>query len=148
MPHISRSSLVMYSAEQMFDLVSDIESYPEFIPGCVRGTILNREGLKPEAVWVEASLELSKGGLRHTFTTRNRLVAGESIEMNLLEGPFKQLSGVWTFTALADAGSKVSLELDFEMSSPLTRLTVGAMVGQVLNRMVDAFAQRAKQVYG
>ena len=143
MPHISRSSLVMYSAQQMYALVSDIESYPEFLPGCAGGAILKQDG-----EWVEASLELAKGGLQHAFTTRNRMLSGESIEMHLLEGPFKRLKGVWTFTALGDTGCKVSLNLEFEMSSSLTQMTVGAMFGHMVNKMVDAFAQRAKQVYG
>ena len=143
MPHISRSSLVMYTAEQMYDLVSDVESYSEFLPGCAGGTILKRDG-----EWVEASLELAKGGLRHSFSTRNRMIAGESIEMWLSEGPFKHLKGVWRFQPLGDAGCKVSLDLEFEMSSTLTQMTVGAVFGQMVNKMVDAFAQRAKQVYG
>ena len=143
MPHISRSSLVMYSSRQMYDLVSDIESYSEFLPGCAGGTILKQDG-----EWVEASLELAKGGLRHAFTTRNRMVAGETIEMHLLEGPFKRLKGVWTFTALGDVGCKVALELDFEMSNTLAQMTIGAVFGQMVNKMVEAFAQRAKQVYG
>ena len=143
MPHISRSSLVMYSAQQMYNLVSDIESYSEFLPGCAGGTILKQDG-----EWVEASLELAKGGLRHAFSTRNRVVDGESIEMHLLEGPFKQLKGVWTFTALGDAGCKVSLELDFEMSSSLAQMTIGAVFSQMISKMVEAFALRAKQVYG
>ena len=143
MPHISRSSLVMYSAQQMYSLVSDIESYSDFLPGCAGGTILKQDG-----EWVEASLELAKGGLRHAFSTRNRMVDGESIEMYLLEGPFKQLKGVWTFTALGDAGCKVSLELDFEMSNSLAQMTIGAVFSQMVSKMVEAFAQRAKQVYG
>lgn len=143
MPHISRSSLVMYSARQMYELVSDIESYPEFLPGCAGGAILKQEG-----EWVEASLELSKGGLRHAFTTRNRMMTGESIEMHLLKGPFQHLQGTWTFQALGETGCKVSLNIDFEMSSTLAQMTVGAMFSQMVNKMVDAFAQRAKQVYG
>ncbi|OED44129.1 ubiquinone-binding protein [Endozoicomonas sp. (ex Bugula neritina AB1)] len=143
MPHISRSSLVMYSTQQMYDLVSDIESYSEFLPGCSGGSILKRDG-----EWVDASLELAKGGLSHTFSTRNRMVAGDTIEMYLLEGPFRHLKGVWVFKALGDAGCKVSLELDFEMSSALAQMTIGAVFGQMVNKMVEAFAQRAKQVYG
>ena len=142
MPRISRSSLVTYSVEQMYDLVSDIESYPEFLPGCAGGTILKQDG-----DWVEASLALAKGGMQQVFTTRNRMLQNQSIEMHLLKGPFKHLSGIWTFEALGE-GSKVHFELDFEMKNKLTQLTMGPMFGKVMNKMVDAFAQRAKQIYG
>ncbi|WP_419534715.1 type II toxin-antitoxin system RatA family toxin [Endozoicomonas sp.] len=143
MPRISRSALVMYSAEQMYDLVSDIESYAEFLPGCAGGRIDRQEGEQ-----LEATLEVAKAGLRHSFSTRNKMIPGKSIEMQLLEGPFKHLSGVWTFQPLGDDGSKVSLELEFEMSNKLTQATLGGLIGQMMNAMVDAFGKRAKQIYG
>ena len=143
MPRISRSALVMYSAEQMYDLVSDIESYAEFLPGCAGGRIDRQEGEQ-----LEATLEVAKAGLRHSFSTRNKMIPGKSIEMQLLEGPFKHLSGVWTFQPLGDDGCKVSLELEFEMSNKLTQATLGGLIGQMMNAMVDAFGKRAKQIYG
>ncbi|WP_419831883.1 type II toxin-antitoxin system RatA family toxin [Endozoicomonas atrinae] len=143
MPRISRSALVMYSAEQMYDLVSDIESYAEFLPGCAGGRIDRQEGEQ-----LEATLEVAKAGLRHSFSTRNKMIPGKSIEMQLLEGPFKHLYGVWTFQPLGDDGSKVSLELEFEMSNKLTQATLGGLIGQMMNAMVDAFGKRAKQIYG
>ncbi|WP_067514972.1 type II toxin-antitoxin system RatA family toxin [Endozoicomonas ascidiicola] len=143
MPKISRSALVTYSAQQMYDLVSDIESYGEFLPSCAGGKIISQEGDQLEAI-----LEVAKAGIRQSFSTRNKIVPGVSIEMNLLEGPFKHLSGIWTFTQLGDEGCKVSLELDFEMSNKFTAATLGALVGQMMNSMVDAFSNRAKQIYG
>ena len=143
MPRISRSALVMYSAEQMYDLVSDIESYAEFLPGCAGGRIDRQEGEQ-----LEATLEVAKAGLRHSFSTRNKMIPGKSIDMQLLEGPFKHLSGVWTFQPLGDDGCKVSLELEFEMSNKLTQATLGGLIGQMMNAMVDAFGKRAKQIYG
>lgn len=143
MPRISRSALVMYSAQQMYDLVSDIETYGEFLPGCASGRIDHQEGEQ-----LEATLEVAKAGLRHSFSTRNQMTPGKSIEMQLLEGPFKHLSGIWTFQPLGDTGSKVSLELEFEMSNRLTQATLGTLVGQMMNAMVDAFGKRARQIYG
>ena len=143
MPHIARTSLVMYSAKQMYDLVSDVESYPEFLPGCVDCTILRQN-----TEWVEAKLVLAKGGLRHSFATRNQMTEGQSIEMNLLEGSFKHLKGVWQFHPLGNNGCKVSLNLDFEMKNKIAQMTLGAVFGQLVDKMVEAFAQRAKQVYG
>lgn len=143
MSRITRTALVTYSTEQMFALVSDIESYPEFLPGCVGSRILREEG-----GLVEASLELSKGGMTHRFTTRNQLTPGESIAMQLLEGPFKYLKGMWTFQALGDEGCKITLDIEFEMSNAITQMTVGAVFSQMVGSMVDAFSQRAKQIYG
>ena len=142
MPRISRSALVMYSAEQMYDLVRDIESYAEFLPGCRSGRIDRRNGDE-----LDATLELARAGLSYSFSTRNKMTPGQSIEMQLLKGPFSQLSGVWTFQSLGE-GSKVSLELEFVMSNRLTEATLGGLIGQLLGAMVDAFSNRAKQIYG
>lgn len=143
MSRITRTSLVPYSAMQMYELVSDVESYSEFLPGCVGSTVL-----KSEAGLVEASLELSKGGMIQRFTTRNQMIPGKSIEMQLLEGPFRFLHGTWTFKPLGDEGCKVSLDLEFEMSNALFQMTLGAVFEQMTGSMVDAFSQRAKQIYG
>lgn len=143
MSRITRTSLVSYSAMQMYELVSDVESYSEFLPGCVGSTVLKKEtGL------IEAALELSKGGITQYFTTRNEMSSGKSINMELLEGPFKFLHGRWTFKALGDEGCKVSLDLEFEMSNPLFQMTLGGLFEQMAASMVDAFSERAKQIYG
>ena len=141
MPKVSRSSLIMQPAEKMYGLVADVESYPEFLPWCTGARVLKKEG-----EWVEAALDLSKGSLGYEFSTRNRMIENESIEMSLLSGPFSQLQGVWTFKALGAEGCKVSLELDFEISNPLLRATVGAVFSKAMNKMVDAFCQRAEQI--
>ena len=142
MPRISRSALVMYSAEQMYDLVSDIESYAEFLPGCSGAHIDRCHGDE-----LDATLDIGKGALSYRFSTRNKMTPGQSIEMRLLKGPFSRLFGVWTFQPLGE-GSKVSLELEFEMNNRLTEATLGRLLGQMLGAMVDAFSNRAKQIYG
>lgn len=143
MPRVSRSALIMQPIEKMYPLVADIESYPEFLPWCSGARIMKREGEMLEAV-----LKLSKGSLGYEFSTRNRMVENRSIEMSLLKGPFSKLNGVWTFKALGNEGCKVSLELDFEIANPLLRATVGAVFDKAMNKMVDAFCQRAEQLYG
>ena len=143
MPKVSRSALIMQPVQKMYDLVADVESYPEFLPWCSGAQIL-----KQEDSLIEASLALSKGSLGYEFATRNKMVANESIEMTLLKGPFSSLNGVWTFKALGDEGCKVSLDLEFEIANPLLRATVGAVFSKAMNKMVDAFCQRAEQLYG
>lgn len=144
MPLISRSSLVPYSTEEMYKLVEDIESYPDFLPWCRSTEVLSRgEGE------VKASIEIAKSGLHKTFTTTNRMQENKMIEMRLLKGPFKHLQGFWRFDALKDAQAcKVSFDLDFEFENKLIALAAGSVFNQIANTMVDAFSKRAVEVYG
>jgi ribosome-associated toxin RatA of RatAB toxin-antitoxin module len=142
MPQISRSALVMFSAQQMYDLVNDVSKYPEFLPNCSGAKIHNHT-----AHCMSASVEISKAGMRKWFSTENTLTDGQAIEMKLLDGPFKTLAGGWRFTALDEKACKVSLELDFEFTNKLVELAFGKVFNEVANNMVKAFTQRAKQVY-
>lgn len=139
---ISKSALVSYTPEQMYQLVDDIEAYPAFLPWCGDATILSRDNNT-----VEASLFISHSGLNKTFSTRNSNFPYEKIEMRLLDGPFKHLEGVWIFEPLGDAACKVSLNLDFEFSSKIIGLTLGPIFNKMANSLVDAFIQRADSVY-
>ena len=143
MTTINRQALVSYSAENMFDLVDDIDSYPAFLPWCSSAKVLSRDEDE-----VRAAIELSKGKLRKSFTTCNRLQKGKMIEMRLVEGPFKHLEGFWRFEALEGGASKVSLDLDFEFSNKLVAMAVGPVFNQIANTLVDAFVVRAKELYG
>ena len=140
---VQKSALVKYSAQQMFDLVNDIESYPKFLPWCAGSRILKRD----EDV-VEAELIISKGGFKKSFSTRNKIGQGDKITVSLLEGPFSSLEGVWNFMPLREDASKISLDLEFEMSGVLTNLAFGAVFNQICNTMVASFTDRAKAVYG
>lgn len=143
MTAVNKSALVRYSAPSMFALVDDIEAYPEFLPWCSGSQILSR-GLEI----VEARVDISKGGFKKSFTTRNRLDDQSSISMSLIDGPFSHLEGVWRFIALREDASKISLELDFEMAGKLANLAFGSIFNQICNTMVGSFTQRAKQIYG
>lgn len=143
MTHITRSALVAYSDQQMFRLVNDIEAYPQFMDGCVGAEVLERSNGE-----VTARLDLSKLGMRYSFTTRNLLSEPDSMEMQLVEGPFKQFRGVWSFTALAADACKVSLELEFEFSNSLIALAAGKWFESVANELVAGLCRRAEQIYG
>lgn len=143
MTTISRSALVMYSAEQMFDVVNDVRKYPEFLQGC-QATRVIAEGDD----FIEAELTLSKAGFTQSFVTRNALVRPELMKIDLVEGPFSELSGTWRFQALADNACKVSLDLEFEVANRLAGAALSVLFKQVANTMVDAFVKRGKQVYG
>lgn len=140
---VNRTALVTYSAQQMFDLVNDIEAYPQYMDGCVSATILQRHD-----DWLEARLDLSKAGVRQSFVTRNQLQAPSTMTMTLVEGPFSYLRGCWRFTALADTACKVSFELEFELQNKLLGMAIGKLFEAVASKQVDALCARAKHIYG
>ena len=127
----------------MFELVADVESYPKFLPWC--GSAHSESLTEDED---HATVEIAKGRIRKSFTTRNLLDRGRSIKMHLVKGPFRHLEGVWRFEALSEAACKVSLTLDFEFSNRLVEATLGRAFGEIANTLVDAFCKRAVQVYG
>ncbi len=143
MREVRRSALVPYTVAQMYELVADVERYPEFLPWCSAATVLERDGER-----VVARLSLARGRARASFTTTNRLVPGEFLEMRLLDGPFTALDGRWDFKAIGDAGSRVDLRVAFETRGSLAGLVLAPVFEGVCNQLVDSFARRARQVYG
>jgi ribosome-associated toxin RatA of RatAB toxin-antitoxin module len=143
MPQIERSALVFYSAQQMFDLVNAVPDYPQFLPGCTSARIVSQSNTD-----MVASLTVSKAGIGHSFTTRNTLYPHHRIAMQLVDGPFKQLHGGWEFQPLSETACKVILRLEFEFSSRLIQFAFGKIFGELTAAMVNAFTQRAKEVYG
>jgi len=143
MPTIERSALVPYSAGHMFDVVADVEAYPDFLPWCSGARILEQE-----AGFQLAELELSRTGLNQRFSTRNHLERPTSIRLDLQEGPFRQLAGEWRFRPLGDSGCKVELTLRFELDGRMMQVALGQVWKMAADRMVDAFCRRAEVVYG
>ncbi|EDQ01627.1 SRPBCC family protein [Shewanella benthica] len=142
MPKISRSVLVRFSAMQMYEIVNDVESYKEFLPGCVGGKVLEFDGET-----MLASVDVSKAGISKTFTTRNQVIPGKSIQLSLENGPFKHLLGEWRFTELTEDACKIDFELSFEFSSSLVELAFGKVFKDLMSSMVTAFTSRAKVIY-
>jgi ribosome-associated toxin RatA of RatAB toxin-antitoxin module len=142
MRKISRSALVPYSAAQMFKLVKDVEQYPSFLPWCNDADVHIRG-----QDFIEASLELHRGRISKRFRTRNVFRENESLGIALVGGPFRHMSGGWTFVQLGDAGSKVTLELEFEFESRATDVIFGRFFEHTCNALVDSFTQRAANTY-
>src|SRR5262245_54640899 len=111
---VSRHALVTYSPTQMFALVDDVESYPQFLPWCRSAQVIERSTHE-----VIARLQVHKGPLHTHFTTRNELESPSRIVLNLVEGPFRTLEGEWRFSAIADQGTRVSLTLKFAFANPI-----------------------------
>ena len=143
MAEVSRSALLMYSADEMYQLVNDVSAYPEFLPGCVAADVLSSS-----KELMCASVKVAKAGISQTFTTENTLVEGRAIKMSLVDGPFKHLNGGWVFTPLDERACKVSLDLQFEFSSSLVSMAFGRVFHELVGAMVKSFAARAKTVYG
>lgn len=143
MTKINKQANVTYSAKQMFALVNDIQSYPEFLPWCTEINLLeNNENS------LIATLSISVGKIRQSFTTENTMQADRSISMKLVKGPFKELNGYWQFRNDTSGGSLVSLEMQFEFKNKIMKHALGGAFKKITNSMVDAFVERARIVYG
>ncbi|MDO4637850.1 MAG: type II toxin-antitoxin system RatA family toxin [Lautropia sp.] len=140
MPIIRKSALVPYSADTMFDLVEQVENYPDFLPWCGGTTLLSRtsEGMS-------AAITISYRGIRQTFSTENRHERPSRIQLRLKDGPFSRLQGGWTFKALAEDACRIDLELDYEVGSGLIARVLGPVFGHIANTLVDAFVREAER---
>lgn len=143
MHHISKSAIVPYSCEQMFQLINQIERYPEFLNWCTSADIL----MQSEAQII-ASVGINKGAFNQSFTTINILSPTTRIDMSLKEGPFKHLKGAWIFKSLTQNACKITLELEFSFASKVLDLAISPVFTAISNAQLDAFTQRAKQIYG
>jgi ribosome-associated toxin RatA of RatAB toxin-antitoxin module len=140
---VERSALVVYTPAQMFALVNDVARYPDFLPWCI--------GVKVEEVSATeriAALKIARGVLQTEFTTRNTLLPDAQIHMQLMHGPFRDLTGLWRFEAIGARGSRVEFRVQFEFKNRLTAAAFDAVFETLCGSIVDAFAQRAQRVYG
>ena len=143
MPVVKKSALVRHSAEQMFQLVADVEGYPKFLPWCHATELLSHSDEQ-----ICGRIEVSRLGVRQVFSTCNRIDPPHCMKIDLMDGPFRKLTGAWTFKSLRADACKVELELDFEFSGRLIDKAFGGVFGQIANSLVDAFCKRADEVYG
>jgi ribosome-associated toxin RatA of RatAB toxin-antitoxin module len=143
MPRVEKSVLVEYSAQQMFDLVEDIESYPDFLPWCA-GTRVDFRDEKRTVATMYASFH----GVKAHFTTENAKEAPFWMTMKLVEGPFRHLEGGWRFKPLGENACKVEFYLSYEFSNKLFDGIIGPMFQQIANTFVEVSMKRAHLVYG
>ena len=143
MQRVNKSVLVPYDQAQMFALVNDVESYPQFLPWCGGATVLERhEG------GTTARLDIDYHGVRAHFTTDNATLPPESIVITLKDGPFRHLHGEWRFRALAADAAKVEFELAYEFANTVVERIVGPVFNHIANTFIDAFVRRAEKLYG
>ena len=140
---VEKSILIAHSAQQMFDLVEDIESYPQFLPWC-SGT---RIDFRDERRTV-ATLHINFHSVKAHFTTENAKENPAWMTMKLVDGPFRRLEGIWRFKPLTENACKVEFQLSYEFSNRLFEKIIGPVFSQIANTFVEAFVKRAQQVYG
>jgi ribosome-associated toxin RatA of RatAB toxin-antitoxin module len=143
MAAVHKSVIVGYSAEQMFALVDRVEDYPRFLPWCGGVEVREREPNR-----LVATIGIHYHGIKQTFTTENTNIRPVSIQMRLLEGPFRHLQGAWVFKPLREDACKVELDLQYEFSSRILEKIIGPVFGMIANSFVDSFCKRAETVYG
>jgi ribosome-associated toxin RatA of RatAB toxin-antitoxin module len=140
---VHKSVLLAYSAEQMFVLVERVEDYPKFLPWCGDTAVQRLDGNK-----VVATIGINYRGVKQSFTTENINSPSSSINMVLVQGPFKHLHGEWSFKSLRTDACKVEFQLQYEFSSKLLEQIIGPVFNMITNSFVDSFCKRAEVVYG
>jgi len=140
---VDRSALVAHSAQKMYALVADVESYPQFLPWCDGAVVsVNEPGR------TVATLHINFCGLKKEFTTENFNRADARIDMKLVSGPFRSLEGSWVFTALSENACKVELTLRYQFASALLEKIAGPAFNDITDSFVDAFVRRADEKFG
>jgi ribosome-associated toxin RatA of RatAB toxin-antitoxin module len=135
--------VVPYSAEEMYALVNDIESYPDFLHWCKRTWIQHATETQ-----LQATIALEAGRIKQSFTTSNSMQPGSSIKMQMVEGPFKYLLGNWKFESQGDRSCKISLNVEFEFKNKLLKLALNSTFNYIMKNLVQSFNQRACDIYG
>ena len=148
MKHVRKSVLLWYSPEEMYELVTAVATYPQFLPWCDSAQVV-----KQHADGVTARLGLAYMGVRQAFTTRNTHRPGASVGVQLVDGPFSTLEGHWLFQHLGRPGGeqkacKIEFDLQYAFSSPALEIVVSPVFDRIANTFVDSFVKRAEQVYG
>jgi ribosome-associated toxin RatA of RatAB toxin-antitoxin module len=141
MREVTRSALVRLPPSRLYALITDLERYPEFVPGCSYAKIE-----QPGEREVVATLGVRRGGLETRFTTRNTLEPDRAVVMRLERGPFRTLEGEWTLQPMGDVGCTVTLRLRFEFDSRLTGMMLTPVIEQTASSLVDAFVARAREI--
>ncbi|HIJ62159.1 MAG TPA: type II toxin-antitoxin system RatA family toxin [Rhodospirillaceae bacterium] len=142
MPTHAEKRHLPFSPERLYNLVADIERYPDFLPWCIAARVRNREGNV-----LMADLVIGFKMIRERYTSRVTLGDGR-IEVVYTEGPFKYLNNHWIFTPSGDGGTTIEFYIDFEFRSKLLKAVMGALFNEAVGLMVGAFERRARQLYG
>jgi coenzyme Q-binding protein COQ10 len=149
MPRFSNQRRVQHRAEQMFDLVADVERYPEFVPLCQSLRIRQRAPKPDGTELVVADMTVSFKLMRETFTSRITLDRPNlKILVEYLKGPFSSLENRWTFEPRGEGACDVGFFIAYEFKSRMLAMLMGTMFDAAFSRFSAAFEKRADQIYG
>ena len=143
MPTHAEKRVVPYTPEQMFDLVARVDRYPEFLPWCIAARIRSRQGNE-----LVADLVIGFKMFRERYTSRVTLERPRQIHVSYIEGPLKHLTNHWVFAPHPSGGTEVDFYVDFEFNSKVLQTLIGALFHEALRRLVAAFEERARRLYG
>ena len=132
----------MHLPKQMYDLVNDVEAYPQFLPWCSGVEVVEKSVLTQTA-----TISISVAAVNQRFTTRNTMQPGEKIDIVMVDGPFSYLTGSWKFKPLGDVGCKVLLNIQFDFSNRLISKSLGPIFSSICGSLVEQFCNRADEVY-
>lgn len=143
MAMVEKSVLIEHSAQQMFDLVDEVEDYPGFLPWCSQTRVEFRDASR-----TVATLHINYRSVKSHFTTENEKEIPLRMRIKLVDGPFRRLEGLWHFRPLAENACKIEFRLSYDFSSKMFEKVIGPVFSQIANTFVDAFVRRADEVYG
>lgn len=138
---INKSMLVLHSAEEMYKLVDEVEYYPDFLPWYGKTEIISRSHHE-----LKARLYMDYMGINQSFATHNHNTPNREIRMQLLEGPFKSLNGVWRFIPVGNDACKIDFSLHYELNGLLARL-ISPVFHSITTKLVEAFIKEADKRY-
>ncbi len=142
MAQVNKQVLIEYTPAQMFALVDDVARYPEFLPWCAKAEVLSCTSTQ-----TQARLHIHYHGIRTHFGTLNTKQAPSEMTLKLVEGPFKQLEGLWRFTPLGEHACKIHFQLQYEFSSSMLSKVLNPVFNHIANTFVEAFIERAAVIY-
>lgn len=142
MPTVKRSVIVPYTPEQMFDLVSDVARYPEFMPWCGGAEVMEQD-----ESGMTASIMIRIARISQNFTTKNTHDYPHRIQLELVDGPFSNLTGDWSFTPLGEDGCKIDFVMQYEFSNRTLEMVIGPIFNRIATSFIDSFTQRANELY-
>jgi coenzyme Q-binding protein COQ10 len=143
MPTHAEKRLLPYTPEKLYNLVSDVEKYPDFLPWCIALRVRSRE-----VKIINADMIIGFKVFREKFSTRVTLNPPRRIDVEYLDGPFKYLNNHWIFKPIDDGACEIDFYVDFEFKSILLQKAIGAVFNEAVQKMINAFEARAHRIYG
>lgn len=142
MPTHAEKRLLPFRAKQIFDLVADVEKYPEFLPWVLSATILSKEENK-----FTADLEIGYKIIRTSYRSEVILTPDQTIDIRYINGPFQRLNNHWNFKEINEEWMEVDFFIDFDFQSSYLQVVLQSAFSEVVKRMIQAFEKRAAEIY-